>query len=93
MFGPPVLQESKSHMATINVAVNEFISPGDRHGTFTKFCFPPNHSSTASCRSGVMERGSADTWAVLLSLGLWLVLTLIQFPPQVSTINFKLSLN
>lgn len=65
-FGPPVLQESRSHVATINGAVNELISPGDRHGIFTKFCFPPNHSSKASCRSGVMERGSAETWVVLL---------------------------
>lgn len=80
-------------MATINVVVNESVSPGDRHGIFTKFYFPPNHSSTASCRSSVMERGSAETWVVLLSLGLWLILTLIQFSPQVSTTNFKLSLS
>lgn len=92
-FGPPVLQESRSHVATINVAGNELISPGDRRGIFTKFCFPPNHSSKASCRSGVMERGSAETWVLLLSLAFWLILTLIQFSPQVSTINLKLSLS
>lgn len=56
------------------------------------FVWFPNHSSAASCKSSVTVCGSAETWVVLLILGLCLILTLIQFSLQVSTINLKLNL-